>query len=505
MKKIIFILLTFLLISSCKSPPDIINDSKKTDKEEVPQTVETEPLPAQESNEPQIPEVTEIVIAEDDASSAFEEFNEPEIFDEIAIAEDEPEPVIIEEEIFQPPEPVIAVIEAPPEKKEQEIIPEVQVRPPVPQPVVPQILVRPEQETVPQAPPVEEKPLQAVINPVEEEPLASESPPPAPYVPSVSELKNEPVIPPQSLLVIPPNNEIIYSRTVRATVGQIIEIPFRGTGWVYLGELVSRRGINYDSRRLDPEGQSFIFRVTEAGTYSLKFFKEDFIRDYILNDYVMVIAGEAPQTASGWFNPPQDRGRVTAQPRWPSNLDEAEMRRTGVSTAVDNTSTPSVSTASDRRGPETQAVTAAQDAPQRQEQSTVSSQSGESQNRVSARDRSEPSINADDKPQTDSMALATPFSGNPDELLKNAKDAFDEGKIQAAISFLDQYKYFFPSGSDEAYWLYGQFYEANTPGRNILLALDYYKRLISEYPQSSRCNDAGRRIQYLQRFYININ
>ena len=63
---------------------------------------------------------------------------------------------------------------------------------------------------------------------------------------------------------------------------------------------------------------------------------------------------------------------------------------------------------------------------------------------------------------------------------------------------------YYPGGSDEAYWLYGQFYEANSPSRNILLSLDYYRRLVNEYPQSGRLADARRRIAYLERYYINI-
>ncbi|MCL2067111.1 MAG: hypothetical protein FWG99_06565 [Treponema sp.] len=45
---------------------------------------------------------------------------------------------------------------------------------------------------------------------------------------------------------------------------------------------------------------------------------------------------------------------------------------------------------------------------------------------------------------------------------------------------LDQFRLFCPSGSDEA----------NTSSRDILLALDYYRRLVREYPQSGRYNDA---------------
>jgi len=92
----------------------------------------------------------------------------------------------------------------------------------------------------------------------------------------------------------------------------------------------------------------------------------------------------------------------------------------------------------------------------------------------------------------------------PEEILKRAQDAFNGGKAAEAIALLDQYNEFYPGGNDELYWFYGQFYEANTPSRNILLSLDYYRRLVDEYPQSKRYNDARRRISYLERFYINI-
>jgi hypothetical protein len=202
----------------------------------------------------------------------------------------------------------------------------------------------PPEEPVPAAPPAEvpapvetaapaEAPAPAVVpvpvpppslpphlRPAEEEvpPAVVREPVPLP----VNPLPEAPALPPQA------EEEVVYSRAVRAITGQLVEIPFRGTGWVYLGELGSRRGIAYHSRRLDPEGQSFVFRAEAAGTYGLKFYKQDFIRDYILNDYVQVIVGDPPETAgAGWFNPPIDRGRVVAEPRWPDTGEEAEARR----------------------------------------------------------------------------------------------------------------------------------------------------------------------------------
>jgi hypothetical protein len=69
---------------------------------------------------------------------------------------------------------------------------------------------------------------------------------------------------------------------------------------------------------------------------------------------------------------------------------------------------------------------------------------------------------------------------------------------------LDQFRNRFPLGSDEAWWLYGQYYEAAGSARNIRSSLEYYRRLVNEYPQSPRYTDAKRRIAYLERYYINI-
>jgi outer membrane protein assembly factor BamD (BamD/ComL family) len=88
--------------------------------------------------------------------------------------------------------------------------------------------------------------------------------------------------------------------------------------------------------------------------------------------------------------------------------------------------------------------------------------------------------------------------------LSRAREEYDAGRVAEALGILDQFREQYPSGSDEAWWLYGQFLEANSPSRDIRSALDYYRRLLREYPQSSRYNDARRRISYLERYYFNI-
>jgi hypothetical protein len=308
------------------------------------------------------------------------------------------------------------------------------------------------------------------------------------------------------------DEDVVFSRVVRATVGQLVMVPFRGTGWVYLGEVGSRRGIVYDSRRLDPEGQSFIFRTEAAGEYALKFYRQDFIRDFILNDYVQVIVGPPAETAgTGWFNPSVDRGRVIAEPRWPTSLAEAEALRAGtLLTRPDPPAQTPPTQAPLAQTPPTQAPPA-QTPPAQQPAQTPPVQTPLTQAPPAQTSPTQPPPAQTPPTQQAPLTQAPveppvqiPPDIAPEAYLEKAKEEFDAGRIAAAISFLDQFCKYFPMGSDEVLWLYGQFYEANSPSRNILAALDYYRRLMQEYPQSSRYDDARRRMAYLQRYYINI-
>ncbi|MCL2801334.1 MAG: tetratricopeptide repeat protein [Treponema sp.] len=303
--------------------------------------------------------------------------------------------------------------------------------------------------------------------------------------------------------MIPTDSEIMYSRIVRATVGQILEIPYRGSGWVYLGELASRRGIVYNSRRNDPDGLSFIFTLEEAGTYALKFYRQDFIRDFIINDHVQVIVGEAPSSGAAWFGPPQERSRIVAQPRWPSAMEEAQIR-----SGARPTGEPVVSGAPPQAAASAQAatpapVTSAPTAPAAVPEAAVTAA-------VPPAPPLPPPVMTS-TPATPSVVTAPPVITppteerlSPDSVMQRAQQLFEAGNTTSAIALLDQFMLEYPGGSDEAYWLLGQFYEANTPSRNILLSLDYYNRLVNEYPQSRRLTEARRRIAYLERFYINI-
>ena len=510
--KLILCVLSVLIILnvSCKStakgtPPAASDVPEQVTKNE--EAIATEDTNAKDITKADDTATEEITEAEEDVNEFFIEELIAEFMDILA----EPEPV--------PPPAVTAVTPPPPPPA-----------PPAPVPVTPP---PPPPPTPPPAPTVQVPPAQSEPEEAAEEP----APAPAPA------RRNVPDYPPTRLDSLtqmgmtPLDSEIIYSRIVRATVGQTLEIPFRGNGWVYLGETASRRGIVYNSRRSDSEGQSFIFSLEEAGVYTLRFYRQDFIRDFIINDHVQVIVGEPLQAEAGWFNPSADRGRVVAMPRWPSPLEEAQIRsgaRLPSEPVVTAEPTPQA-----RSPGSAQSVTPT---PRASSQPSTTAQPPAAATRPSAASTppaattqapvavtpsstaatQPPASRQPDAPQTgrqtaEIASVAPPSQETqeaapararevmaPEVLLQKAQESFEGGNAAESIALLNQFLEDYPGGSDEVYWLLGQYYEANSPSRNILLSIDYYKRLVNEYPQSRRLNDARRRISYLERFYINI-
>ena len=299
---------------------------------------------------------------------------------------------------------------------------------------------------------------------------------------------------PSRALPEPLEEQIIFSRTVRVTVGQILEVPFRGTGWVYLGELGGRRGISYDSRRLDiqpgrrydseaVEGQSFIFRVESAGTYILRFYRQDFIQDYIINDYVQVIAGERGENSGRVA-----AERVIAEPRWPPDPGTVVEPLPRTTPEVPVAESPVVPAAP------VPAITAPASAAQ---QFPPPVSLGQPEPAAS------PQTPAMVEPVTTSPQAPPPVD-SPAEYVRRARQEFDSGRIESALGILDNMRQFYPGGTDESLLLNAQLLEANSPSRDIRSSLEYYRRLVNEFPFSDHVEEAQRRIAYLERFYFNI-
>jgi hypothetical protein len=300
-----------------------------------------------------------------------------------------------------------------------------------------------------------------------------------------------------------PDAPVVFSRIVKATVGQQIEIPFGGSGWVFLGEQNSQKGVAYTSHRLEAEGQSFVFSADKAGTYALKFYKQDFIRDYILNDNVQVIIADPPAaTVSG--HSAVDRSMVKATPRWPTAAQEAALASGLLDAAY-----PAAGAASTPSSPaQTTPAGSASALPQ-----GTSAQSPPSAATPASPNAAAPSASAGVPQSADAAtpaaspqqaADALPADASPDEYLKKAQTTYTAGDIASTLSILDKFRNQYPLGNDEAWWLYAQALEANGPNKDIRSARDYYQRLVREYPLSPHYAEAQSRIKYINKYYFNI-
>ncbi|MDR0558025.1 MAG: hypothetical protein LBG43_09230 [Treponema sp.] len=259
----------------------------------------------------------------------------------------------------------------------------------------------------------------------------------------------------------------VFSRSVKAVVGQQVEIPFSGSGWVYLGEMNGQKGVAYSSHRLEKEGQSFMFIAEKSGDYALKFYKQDFIRDYTLNDHVQVIVAPAPVAPAASGYAAINRGAVVAEPRWPSAEQEAAIA-------------------------EGAPAGAAQPAAAEQEAAIA--------------EGAQPAA-AEQPAGAAPVAVEASANATPDQFFKNAQAEFDAKNYAAVVSIVEQFRARYPNGADgddEAWWLYAQACEANGPTKDIKTARYFYQRIVNEYPFSDHHSNARKRISYIDRYYMNI-
>ena len=295
-----------------------------------------------------------------------------------------------------------------------------------------------------------------------------------------------------------PNAPVVFSLIVKATVCQQIEIPFGGSGWVFLGEQNSQKGVTYTSHRLEAEGQSFVFSADKAGTYALKFYKQDFIRDYILNDNVQVIVSESPAaTVSG--HPAVGRSTVKATPRWPTAAQEAALTSGGLlPSAAESASAAQAATPGSGavlQGTPAQTASASPQSPAAAIASNTAAPSPQSGSTADAATPAASPLQAADGLPADAL---------PEEYLKKAQTTFSAGDIASTLSVLDKFRSQYPLGNDEAWWLYAQAFETNGPNKDIRSARDYYQRLVREYPLSPHYADAQSRFKYINKYYFNI-
>lgn len=261
----------------------------------------------------------------------------------------------------------------------------------------------------------------------------------------------------QPELTLPAVSDFKPSRTVEVKNNQYIDITYPGNGWVYIGEEGGTSLLNYFGRKTDNGNTVFTLRTKEAGTTLLHFYKVDALSGSYIDDYLEVVV--APEISSQ-----QDRVQVP--------LYEMTSALTPPAPVIQK----------DESAPH----------------STIPRQDPVWSSPVT----SEPDVQILFPDDSDTSVLYKGFSG--EQLLEEAKTAFNRSEYNKALEILDEFLIRSVDNLDEAWFLKGQIYEAPSDQRNIRKAVEAYELLTKAYPSSPLWKRANDRLTYLEKFYFSI-
>lgn len=247
------------------------------------------------------------------------------------------------------------------------------------------------------------------------------------------------------------------SRSVTVKNNQYIDVSYPGSGWVYIGEEGGSALLSYFGRKTVDNTTIFTLRTKESGKTLLHFYKVDALSGNYIDDYLEVVI--EPDSTNH-----QERFQVPLY----------EMAN---------------------------ALTASEPIVQMDESApaTVPRQNPDWASSIAA----EPDVEILFSEESDIAVLSNAVES--DQLLAEAKEAFNEAEYEKSLRILDDFLRISIDKLDEALFLKGQIYETPSSQRNIRKALESYETLVKAYPSSSLWKQANDRITYLEKFYFTIN
>jgi hypothetical protein len=269
-----------------------------------------------------------------------------------------------------------------------------------------------------------------------------------------------------------PGKSPSYALTVPA--GTPFEIPLTGTSWSYTGIASGNQGIRFEKKRIQDNQSFFSYTPVIPGEYLLEFLRQDLLLDSSEYEYVKVVVTPkadstptpflplptatprpSPSAPSDWINPILGAGPSPT----PSGLSDGgtDGLDTGTDTMGLATSSASPLGGSPKGGPS----------------------------------------------QSPAAGTSTSANQSSADLLKGITEALKASKGNDARALFANYQAQYPE-TDYALWLEAQCAEAPGSGRDMLLARDLYARLVQDYPESDYVDQASRRIEYINRRFLEI-
>lgn len=283
---------------------------------------------------------------------------------------------------------------------------------------------------------------------------------------------------------------IIPSRKVILKIGQTLEVMYPGSGWIYMGTTDSTKDITFLGKKLGTQNTKFTFTAKAEGTKILHFYKNDALTENYIDDYLEVEILKDKDTTKSIIPAPAYKNPVPKKViKEPVIKTESEIQKAAEIKPVD---TKVESKTVESKTESKPAVTKPQVTPIEQK------------NTVSKEVEKTPVVSAPVKPEDNKIETSKPEISDAEvlDLLKQAHNLYDTKEYKSALNKLTQFFEFSTKKRDEAFFLQGQIYEADSSVKNIKLAIDAYKNVTKNYPASPYWDDANKRIIYLTKFYL---
>lgn len=328
-------------------------------------------------------------------------------------------------------------------------------------------------------------------------------------------------------------NETAYpSRSVSIKINQYLDAVYPGTGWIYIGESEKAPLLGYFGRKLGTENTTFSLRARKPGNTVLHFYKNDALTGKYIDDYLEVIVEdekstgrvEAPLYAD--IIPAKPAKRTTAiyqdgtalqsensSDKNTAATDELSEKKESKTNAADSTQngryapsehgeTDGIKTVIQTTTEKPQNAMQEPAPPEKSAEQTARSFEYVPEARAQEAERSEQQMPV----ESAAVRLENNGStGHPDTaLLEQAQLDFSNKNYEQALEKAQAYIDRASERLDEALFLLGQIFEADSPVKNIRSSIDSYDAIVKNYPASRFWKHANQRSIYLKRFYIDI-
>ncbi|MCR5400984.1 MAG: hypothetical protein K6E78_05240 [Treponema sp.] len=321
---------------------------------------------------------------------------------------------------------------------------------------------------------------------------------------------------------------IVPSRSLTVPQSQLIDITYPGKGWIYQGCIdeegqvdVRNRYFVFSGRKLGGENTTFTLRSRNPGKYLLHFYKNDALSGTYIDDYLLIEVTNGYSDNQNHVKAPDyallvpPKPTITAESLKEKRLKEEREKEAALE--KENQSDENKDGKKASKGQNESKIESLSSSNEKTEENdgsslkTVIQDSGEKQTETSSYSKSVERENSsgqktseESQPDSGEDNLVEEINYSPDELLKEAQNAYNSKKYRDALSLVDKFLEIAVSRIDEGLFLKGKTLETKSQVQNVKEAVRIYDLLLENYPQSLLWEEAKKRSIFLKRFYINI-